>query len=207
MQRAVGLKALVAALVTVASLASCGPNTISARPTAVGRFAYVFQTTAVGPDGEPGEQVRLARIMTGLKPPAMGRPPNPTAVDVGTLLDTATKTAPTDVVWIGVSPKNTRLLVYSSEVPLNALDHNLQAWNVATGSGGALFNEHSAAGVVNKATCPSAAFQQYVDTAYAGAPPAVIAALNYKLSVEGMEGAKVASQQNLGSIDDHKVAV
>jgi hypothetical protein len=206
MRQVTAARALIAALL-VSGLALAACDKFTARPSAKGRFAYLFQTSAVGPDGSPGTQVRLARITAGLTLPRFGRPADPKASDVATLLDTATKTSPTQVDWMGVSPLNTRLLVYSSEVPINALDHNLQVWNVATGTGGALFNEHSAASHVNKTTCPSAVFQTYVATAYPGAPPAVVNALDFKPSVEGMDGANVASPQILGWIDEQKVAL
>jgi hypothetical protein len=208
MRSAIGSAACAALLAgALILLAACGPTVISARPTVAGRFAYLIQTTAVGPDGSPGTQVRLARITQGLKPPLFGRPPDPVAADVATLVDTAAKASPTQVNLLAVSPKNTRLLVYSSETPINTLDQNLQVWNIATGAGGALFNEHSASNAMNKSACPSAVFKQYVDANYAGAPPAVVAALDYKLSVEGMDGANIAAPQILGWIDEQKLAL
>jgi hypothetical protein len=200
---------LVAASV-LSGLAGCGPQApgkISGRPGAAGRFAYLIQTKAVGPDGQPGTQVRLARITSGLKPPLFGRPPSPKAEDVKTLMDTATVSSPTQVNKLYASPLNTRLLIHSSEVPINALDENLHFWNMATGGGGVLFNEHSASNYMNKTTCPSAVFKNYIDAAYPGAPPAATAAVDYKLSVEGVDGANVAAPQILGWIDEQKVAL
>lgn len=208
MRRAGTAGALTAALVICGmAITSCGPPKISARPTSEGAFAYLFQTSGVTPDGSPAAQVRLAKIRTGLRPSLFGRWVSPTATDMKTLLDTGALSTPTQVHGLYASPLNKRLLVYSSEVPIGALDHNLQAWNMATGSGGVQFNEHTASNYVNKTTCQSAVFDKYVDDAYAGAPPAMKNALNFGLSVEGVDGANVPSPQILGWVDEERVAI
>jgi hypothetical protein len=202
-----GVGALVAALI-VSGLGVASCDDLTARPDNRSRFAYLIQTSATAPDGEPGTQVRLARFTAGLKLRRFGLPqPTPKAADVKTVLDTATVTSPTQVHKLLASPLNTRVLVHSSELPIGALDENLQVWNMATATGGLLFNEHSAAGYMNKTTCPSAVFKAYLAAAYPGAPPATTDPIDYELSVEGMDGANIAPPQILGWIDEQKVAL
>lgn len=202
-------RALAAAACIAAGLglAACNDD-LQTRPSSQGRFAYLIQTSAVATGGGPATQVRLARITEGLKPQRFGiMPVTPKAADVRVLMDTAKVNSPTEVVQMFVSPLNTRLLVYSSELPLNALDQNLDVWNVTTGNSQGRFNEHRAASYMNKTTCPSAAFKAYLADAYPGAPPAVTDGVDYALAVDGVDGANVASPQILGWIDEQKLAL
>jgi len=199
----VAIGAVGLALAVAASAQILGPGTITARPSSLGRFVYVQETDGKTPDGSDAQVARLARITAGLK----SGPIDPKASDVATLMDTAALASPTSIVWIGASPKNARVLVYSAETPINALDHNLNVWNMATGAAAPLFNEHTASGVIKRGVCPSPVFQNYLTTAYADAPQPVKDALDFKIAVDGSEGGNVPAPQIHGWADDNRVVL
>lgn len=180
-----------------------GPMTITNPPSSVGRFVYVQEPGGKNPDGTDAQVARLALITAGLKP----GPTDPKASDLLTLMDTAALTTPTEIVWVGVSPKNARVLLYSAETPRGALDHNLNVWNMGTAAAAPLFNEHTASGVIKRAVCSSPVFQNYLATVYADAPQPVKDALDFKIAVDGLEGANVAPPQIHGWADDNRVAL
>ena len=163
-------------------------------PSAVGRFAYVIRTTKMNPDGQPARQVRLAQI-THSKPAV-------TAQDEAILLDTADDSSPLTVQSIMASPLNTRVLVYASELPLGAVDQDLRAYDMATGGGGKLFNEHTAAPYIHRATCPSPAFD-----AYLASEPGGGAGVDFSISVDGADAGNVEAPTILGWIDEERVAL
>lgn len=149
-------------------------------------------------DGAPIQEVRLAEVVAVS---------GPSARDVRSLYSNAAETSPVRVNGVLMSPANSRVLIWSTSTPLQALDIDFEVHGAAgLQSPPTRFNEHTLAPLIRRATCPSPEFQVFLsDYVLQGATPQDLAALDFAIQVEGIPGANVPAPQEIAWIDETTV--
>jgi hypothetical protein len=122
-------------------------------PAGLRSFAYVIGLGGSTPAGEPVQEVRIA-YLDSVGPPR--------AHDVKTL---QTNVSPSEDVILGrlfASPGNARVVMESTVIPFDGFDINYQAYNLSSRANEGFFNDETAWSMIDRAHCPSPAFDAYL---------------------------------------------
>ncbi len=158
-------------------------------------FVYVTQPGDINPStGEPRQELRLAELTSIARARAR---------DLAVLGDNLGDGSPENFSQLAASPFNLRAVAYSIQLPIGAIDHDLQVYDLATGEQGLFFNEHTLASIIGRPPCHSPDFDAFLASEMAaGVPAAALAGYNFQIQVEGADSANVPEIETIARVDD-----
>ena len=136
-------------------------------------FAYVIGLRGTTPSGRPVQQVRMAKLEQAAPP---------LAFDLKTLQTNVSAAEDIVIGRLFASPGNALVVVESTVIPIGGLDIDYQAYNLSTQASKGFFNDETAHGMIDRAHCPSPAFDAFLAAEKAlGVPDSQLAQYDFQI--------------------------